>query len=77
MNHPTATRKGITTINFTRAKLDELKQAYTKAKQKGAEQFEFEGHPLLVAYAKYLIQYLEGAFKPDTKFLRNVNLENL
>lgn len=47
---------------FTPAKLAKLRKAYGAAVASGAEQFEFEGHPLLVAYAKYLIEYLEGRF---------------
>jgi hypothetical protein len=54
------------TIEFTRAKLAKLKEMYSHAKANKIEQFQFEGHPMLTAYAKYLIEYLEGRFKPDT-----------
>jgi hypothetical protein len=27
------------------------------------KQFEFEGHELIVAYAKYLLEYLEAKFR--------------
>jgi hypothetical protein len=47
------------TIEFTPDKLKALKKAYNKARTLGREQFDFEGHPLLVPYAKYLIEYLE------------------
>jgi hypothetical protein len=57
----------MTTINFTRAKLAQLKDHYTMAKRRGADQFEFEGHPIIMAYAKYLIEYLESQFKPDVR----------
>jgi hypothetical protein len=50
------------TIEFTPDKLKALKKAYHKAKTQGLDQFEFENSPLLVAYAKYLIEYLDGAF---------------
>ena len=60
-------------ITFTRAKLHELKVAYNWAKALGQTQFEFEGHPLLVDYAKYLIQYLELTFRPDTKEITTHN----
>ena len=54
-------------IMFTRAKLEALKEAYQKALGEGVEQFEFEGHPLIVGYAKYLIEYLNLKFRPDTR----------
>ncbi len=50
------------TLNFTRLKLAQLKAQYDKARMEGHEQFEFEGHEILVAYAKYLIEYLESEF---------------
>lgn len=50
------------TINFNRDKYERLKEQYAAAKAAGLEQFEFEGHALLVAYAKYLIQYLDTLF---------------
>jgi len=56
------TGKTMKTINFTRAKLQALKQAYNTAKRLNNEEFEFEGHPLLVTYDKYLIEYLETQF---------------
>lgn len=55
------------TIQFTRAKLDQLKDHYTMARRRGADQFMFEGQPFVMAYAKYLIEYLESKFKPDTR----------
>lgn len=55
------------TITFTRAKLDELKNAYAMAKRRGADQFELDGHPLIMAYAKYLIEYLEQNFNNHKK----------
>lgn len=50
-------------ITWDRPKLLRFKAAYEKAKAAGAEQFVFEEHEFLVAYAKYLIQYLEDVLK--------------
>jgi len=49
-------------VTFTPAKLKCLKQQYEDAVEQGTDVFVFEGHELLVDYAKYLIQYLEGQF---------------
>lgn len=46
-------------IQFTRVKFKALKRAYQKAVDDELEMFQFEGHDLLVSYAKYLIEYLE------------------
>ena len=40
--------------------LPKLKGYYNLAVEKGWEQFDFNGSILLTAYAKYLIEYLEG-----------------
>lgn len=61
------------TIDFDRAKLQELRNAYTNAVARGEDQFEFEGSPILVAYAKYLIEYLDSRFKS----VRDFPLESL
>jgi hypothetical protein len=50
------------TITFTPDKLAELKDAYAKSRALGLNQFEFQGHTLLVNYAKYLIEYLDDQF---------------
>lgn len=55
------------TINFTRAKLDAFKAKYDEARMKGQDTFKFEERPIFVPYAKYLIEYLETKFKPDTR----------
>jgi hypothetical protein len=55
------------TITFTRVKLQALKQAYNTAKRLDSLDFTFEGQQMLVAYAKYLIEYLEMNFKPDAR----------
>lgn len=45
---------------FDRAALERLKKAYKAARESGASEFTFEGVPLLVDYARYLIEYLES-----------------
>lgn len=50
------------TIYFTRTTLKALKNAYHNALIQGKEEFQFEGHTLLVSYAKYLIEYLDSEF---------------
>ncbi len=54
-------------ITFTPEKLRELRTYHSMAKALGQTQFEFEGHTLLVDYAKYLIQYLEMEFGEKQK----------
>lgn len=51
------------TFSFDRENTKELRDAYDTAIVSGAERFVFHGHVLLVSYAKYLLQYLEGRFK--------------
>lgn len=50
-------------FTFDKEKTKELREAYDTAVADGAEQFVFHGHTLVVDYAKYLLQYLEGRFK--------------
>jgi hypothetical protein len=54
-----------THVNYDRPKLRRLRAAYEKAVAAGASQFDFEGAELLVSYARYLIEYLEGALPKD------------
>jgi hypothetical protein len=60
-------------ITWTRPKLERFKQAYQSAKATGEvighdpETFTFEGNEFVPGYAKYLIEYLELQFKPDTR----------
>ncbi len=51
----------MSSINFTREKVQQLQAAYDKCVAEGKEQFTFEGHEILTAYAKYLLMYLKGA----------------
>ena len=50
------------TINFTREKVQQLQAMYDKCVAEGKEQFTFEGHEILTAYAKYLLMHLKGQF---------------
>lgn len=47
-------------ITWTRPKLERFKKDYADAVSRAAEEFTFEGHPFLVSYSKYLIEFLEG-----------------
>lgn len=47
-------------IYWNKDKLAQFKRAHHACVANGQESFEFEGHPLLAAYAKYLIEFLEG-----------------
>ncbi len=51
-------------VDWTRPKLERLKKAYAEAVSNGASQFTVKDGekelPLVVDYAKYLIEYLEG-----------------
>jgi len=47
-------------ITFTLAKYRRLKLAYDYAVKEGQEQFDFEGEVFVTAYAKYVLEYLEG-----------------
>lgn len=47
-------------VSFTAQKREELRVAYAQAVAAKKEQFTFEGHELLVDYAKYLLQFLDA-----------------
>lgn len=53
------------TINFDPDKVRSLRRAYTHAVETAQEQFVFEGKDILVAYAKYLLEYLATKFPKD------------
>jgi len=40
--------------------LDRFKLRLDKAKAEGKDRFEFDGQEVLVTYAVYLVEYLEG-----------------
>lgn len=46
-------------INFDERLFIKFVRKYYECLHDGVEQFEFEGHTFLVAYAKYVIEYLE------------------
>ena len=48
--------------HFTATKVKFLRIAYLAALKRGDESFPFEGQELLVAYAKYLLEYLDSQF---------------
>jgi len=52
-----------TMIEFDKARLKRLKTAYDLTIEKKQKSFIFEGRELLVSYAKYMIEYLEGRLK--------------
>lgn len=49
----------IETVSFDRAKKRRLRAAFNKAEADGREEFTFEGNPYLVAYARYLLEWLD------------------
>lgn len=50
-------------LRLSKADLERLKTAYRSAVDAGETQFTFDGHELVVSYAKYLIEYVEGQLK--------------
>ena len=50
-------------MEMTAADLEVLKRMYKQAFDEGMEQFVYKGHPFLVSYVKYLIEYLETKFE--------------
>jgi len=48
-------------------KYRELKKAYNQAKAEGKETFMFEGQEMLVAFVKYLLEYLGEKYKHELK----------
>lgn len=47
-------------MRFDREKRDALRKAYEKAIAEGKESFIFEGHEMLVAFVKYVLEYLDS-----------------
>ena len=47
-------------VTWTRAKLDSLKKTYNEARKEEAVEFTFDGRRYYTAYARYLIEFLEG-----------------
>ena len=51
-------------ISFNPENFEQLKKEYQVAVDAGMDIFMFDGqYEMLVSYAKYLIEYLEGRFK--------------
>lgn len=61
-------------ISFNEKTFIQFVKLYYKSLRDGAEQFEFEGHQFLTAYAKYLIEYLEPQMAAVSKdaYVNNV-----
>jgi hypothetical protein len=53
----------VITTTFDKEKYQELQDCYDLAKNQNKEQFNFYGEVLLVAYAKYLLEYLKPLVK--------------
>jgi len=49
-------------IFFTRKSFERFRAEYQLARDAQQDSFMFEGHEVLVAYAKYMIEYLEAKF---------------
>jgi len=50
-------------LEFTPEKLEEFRKLYYKALEEETETFEFQGYPIFVLYARYMIEYLEDKMK--------------
>jgi len=46
-------------ITMNKQELSRLKRYYRRAIRQGKTKFTFQGHVLLVAFAKYYIEYIE------------------
>ena len=65
--HDTITGKSMEKGSVSLSDLPKLKQAYAEAVRSNADKFNFKGDEILVAYAKYLIEYMEGLGKTMKK----------
>jgi hypothetical protein len=52
-------------VDFTPEKVKKLRRYYDRAVRAGDDEFVFEGNQLLVGYAKYLLEYLEGKMRAN------------
>jgi len=50
-------------IAFTENKYKKFKKAFETAEKAGQTEFTFEDKPVLVTYAKYMIEYLSSHYK--------------
>lgn len=60
-------------MNVTKNDLKQLKRAYNSAIKAKEEKFNFKGQDVLVSYAKYLIEYLEGRFSDPNNEVNEMN----
>lgn len=51
-------------VEFDRDKRERLRRHYEQAVKEQKESFTFDGHELLVSYAKYLLEYLDTRLGP-------------
>lgn len=51
----------------TLADFDAIKDLYEKAKEEGRDRFEYKGHTVLVAYAKYLLEHMATLMETPKK----------
>ena len=54
------------TMTFDPARLERFRKARNEAQAADQDSFNFDGHPFLVRYADYLIEYLEGKMQVKT-----------
>ena len=54
-------------IAWDHRKRDRLRVSYTAARAAHAESFMFDGHFMLVAYAQYLLEYLDQQLRKTPK----------
>ena len=54
-------------MNLTKGQRTQLRRKYNQAVKAGKDQFEFEGRTMLVAYAKYVLEYLDKLPLPPKK----------
>jgi len=48
---------------ITEEEYKDFKKLYEESVKSNAEQFTFKGRPVLTAFAKYVIEYLDGKMK--------------
>lgn len=53
-------------IIFDVTTFKKFQKVYNQAVKDNQEQFEFEDKTFLVSYAKYVIEYLNSRFRPDS-----------
>ena len=53
----------MTSISQFKKAVSEYRKLYERAKAEGLEQFIYQGQDVLVAFAKYHLEYLEGLIK--------------